>query len=145
MLAKTLFKHAEKYTWDHFKRDFRVITDKNINLVAKMYGWRDSKHLYRELQVDITGLFVALAAEETYGNQNVPAVIQNMINACKELQATEENISDFSLYENVSIFWFMGDTSGGYARVYPHSILEFMEPNGEGDIQFDEDDYENIK
>jgi len=140
MFAKLIFKNCKDYSWDQFKFDFRIVTAENINLVAKMHGWRDAKHMYYDAQIDIFGEYVALTADKMYGERNISNVLQDMVDACKELRRTEENINDRALYESISIFWCMTEGGSDAVIFYPHTILEYMEFEGEGGIQFTAED-----
>ena len=143
MLAKAIFDKCTDYSWAQFKANFRLITHSNIDYVARTYGYNNAKEMNDELQVDIVGMYSALAADQLYGEvsrfpTNDP--LRTMAEATVTLRYTPENIYDNSLYENIQIFWFCGTPP----RVFPHTILEYMEPEGEGDIQFTQEDYDKI-
>jgi len=144
MLAKLIFRDCKEYSWNQFKSDFRVVTADNVNLVARMYGWRGAKDMYYDTRVDIIGEYVALAADEVYGEQGIDNVLQAMVDACKELRRTEENIHDYVLYESIGIFWCTPEGGSNAVRVYPHTILEYMEFEGEGDIQLTQADEQAV-
>ena len=142
MLAKAIFDKCSYFTWDHFTTHFRKITDENIDLVAQMYGWRDAAEMGDELQTDIRGQYACIAADEMYTENGLGPQdpVRLMINAAKALRLTEKNVDDAVLYESVDIFWVGGNPS----RVFTHTILEYMEPEGEGDMEFEQSDWERI-
>ena len=136
MLAKTFFAPCKSYSWDNFKTDFRLITDENLPVIAQLYGYSTWEKMYDEIQVHITGLIAYIRYEKIYEPDPIDLNMISILAASETLQQTPQNIGNDIAYNSANILWMLGFPS----HVIPHSILEFMEHDGEGDIALNEAD-----
>lgn len=102
-----------------FQRDFRVITENNKELVREAEDFKNGE------EDDILGMLIDVSGnEEEYA----------------KLRKTPINIWESRNAEETEIYWVMH--TNNTPRIYPHSIKEYMEPEGEGMTQLSKKDYD---
>jgi hypothetical protein len=146
MKVKDLFNYTTDYSFEDFKKDFRVVNEDNLLLVLQNYGFNDEADFIAD-----TGLMgkdlIGYLADVTYCKVYTESELEHdplnvMIKASEQLYAMPPNIPDTINYSDVSIIWLMGGSAG--TRLFPHNLLDYMEPEGEGDTQLTWKDYAKV-
>jgi hypothetical protein len=142
MKVKDLFRNTD-YTFENFQRDFRIVNEDNLLLVLQNYGFNDEDDFIADTGLtgkDIIGYLADVTYCQVYDAPELEHDPLNvMIKASEKLYAMPPNIPDDINYTDVSIIWLMGGSAG--TRLFTHNLLDYMEPEGEGDTQLTWKDY----
>jgi hypothetical protein len=145
MKVKDLFKYTD-YTFEDFKRDFRIVDESNLLLVLQNYGFNDEADFIADTGLtgkDLIGYLADVTYCKVYSEPELEHDPLNvMIKASEQLYNMPPNIPGNIDYGAVSIIWLMGDSEG--TRLFPHNLLDYMEPEGEGDTQLTWKDYARV-
>jgi hypothetical protein len=142
MKVKDLLWNTD-YTFENFKKDFRIVNEDNVLLVLRNYGFNDEADFVADTGLTSKDL-IGYLADVTYCKVYTEPELEHdplnvIIKASEQLYAMPTNIPDDMDYSAVSIIWLMGGSAG--TRLFPHNLLDYMEPEGEGDTQLTWKDY----